>query len=104
MLAALAERTGTDLAQLQAMTLAGWVPWLLDTLHTSQWEAQETFDTYVRQDSVLLAPGEAGRNQVQVSGRRSWAGPWRAARPVTRLCPACAAEPDPRRALYGSSR
>jgi TniQ len=98
MLAALAERTGTDLAQLRAMTLAGWVPWLLDT-HTRPREAQEMFDTYVRQDSVLLAPGEAGRDQVQVSGRRSWSGPWQAAYPVARLCPACAAEPDPRRAL-----
>jgi hypothetical protein len=98
MLAVLAERTGTNLAQLRAMTLAGWVPWLLDT-HTRPREPQEAFDTYVRQHSVLLAPGEAGRDQVQVSGRRGWSGPWQAAYPVARLCPACAAEPDPRRAL-----
>jgi hypothetical protein len=97
MLAALAERTGTSLAQLRAMTLAGWVPWLMDTLYTRQWDAQETFDTYVRQNSVLLAPGEAGRSQV--SGRRRWAGPWWPARPLRRLCPVCAADADPRRAL-----
>jgi len=77
MLAVLAERTGTNLAQLRAMTLAGWVPWLLDT-HTRPREPQEAFDTYVRQHSVLLAPGEAGRDQVQVSGRRGWSGPWQA--------------------------
>jgi hypothetical protein len=103
MLAALAERTGTDLAQLRAMTLAGWVPWLLDA-HTRPREVQEAFDTYVRQHSVLLAPGEAGLDQVQVSGRRSWSGPWQAAYPVARLCPA--APPNPIRAghWYGSCR
>jgi len=96
-LAALAERTGTDLAQLRAMTLAGWVPWLMDTLHTRQWEAQETFDTYVRQNSVLLAPGEAGHSHV--SGRKRWDGPWWPARPVRRLCPVCVGGADPHKAL-----
>jgi hypothetical protein len=69
----------------------------MDTLYTRQWEAQETFDTYVRQNSVLLAPGEAGRSQV--SGRTEWGGPWWPARPVRRLCPVCATDADPRRAL-----
>ena len=31
-LAALAERTGAGLGELRRMTIAGWVPWLLDTL------------------------------------------------------------------------
>ena len=31
-LAALAERTGAGLGELRRMTMAGWVPWLLDTL------------------------------------------------------------------------
>ena len=89
-LAALAERTGTGLAQLRAMTLAGWVPWLMDTLYTRQWEAQETFDTYVRQNSVLLAPGEAGHSTVP-----RWL-PWMPVRDKQwrtdpRACPACAA-------------
>jgi hypothetical protein len=97
MLAALAERTGTDLAQLRAMTMAGWVPWLMDTLYTRPRDAQETFDTYVRQNSVLLAPREAGRSHV--SGRKRWSGPWWPERPLRRLCPVCAADADPRRAL-----
>ncbi len=98
-LAALAERTGADLAQLRMMTLAGWVPWLMDTLHTRQWDAQETFDTYIRQNSVLFTPGEAGRNQVTVTGRERWRGPWRPARRLDRRCQVCAAGADPRRAL-----
>jgi TniQ len=97
MLAALAERTGTSLAQLHAMTLAGWVPWLMDTLHMQPWDAQETFDTYIRQNSVLLAAGEAGHHRV--TGPKRWAGPWWPARPVRRVCLACAEDADPRRAL-----
>ncbi len=60
--------------------------------------AQETFDTYVRQDSVLLAPGEAGHQPVP---RLASAGPGRGGQPARsgRACPACAADPDPRRAL-----
>jgi hypothetical protein len=88
MLAALAERTGVEVAQLRAMTLAGWEPWLFDTLHLDQSDAQQTFDTYVRADSVLLAPGEAGRNHTG-----SWQGPWLPARPLRRTCPLCAADP-----------
>lgn len=94
---ALAERTGVDLAQLHAMTLAGWVPWLMDALRTRPWDAQESFDTYVRQHSVLLAPGEAGENNVTAG--KGWGGPWWPTYVVERACPACAAEPQPRRDL-----
>ena len=98
---ALAERTGATLAQLRAMTLAGQVPWLMDALAVRRGDEQETFDTYVRQNSVILAPGEAGRHQVHRGDRASrWAGPWRATRPHDpRTCPACAREPSPRKAL-----
>ena len=58
-LQALAERTGIDLGVVRLTTIAGWVPWLADTLDPC--DGQEAFDTYVRQHSVLLAPGEAGR-------------------------------------------
>ena len=44
-LAALDERTGAGLGELRRMTIAGWVPWLLDTLEDG---GQEAFDTYVR--------------------------------------------------------
>lgn len=98
---ALAERTGATLAQLRAMTLAGQVPWLMDALAVRRGDEQETFDTYVRQNSVILAPGEAGRHQVHRGDRASrWAGPWRATRlHDPRTCPACAREPSPRKAL-----
>lgn len=50
------------------------------------------FDTYVRQDSVLLTPGEAGRNHA---GRwRAWKGPWLPTYLLRRACPVCAQEPQ----------
>lgn len=94
MLAALTERTGVEPARLATMTLAGWQPWLFDTPHVRDWDEQAVFDTYVRDNSVLLAPGEAGAHQV---GRfKRWAGPWL---PIPqgwlrRMCPACATDPD----------
>jgi TniQ len=54
-LQALAERTGTDPGVARLTTVAGWVPWLADTLDPC--DGEEAFDTYVRQDSVLLGPG-----------------------------------------------
>lgn len=84
-LAALGERTGLQLQKLLPMTMAGWVPWLIDTLDPAA--GQEMFDTYVRQHSVLLRPGEAGRNQVS-----GWL-PWVPAQPVRLACPACATDP-----------
>lgn len=47
MLEALQERTGVPRDQLARMTIAGWVPWLLDTLDPTQGTA--AFDTYVQQ-------------------------------------------------------
>jgi TniQ protein len=84
-LAALGERTGLQLHELVPMTMAGWVPGLIDTLDPAA--GQETFDTYVRQRSVLLRPGETGRNQVS-----RWL-PWVPTQPVRLACPACAADP-----------
>ena len=85
-LAALAERTGLGLHELAPMTMAGWVPWLMDTLDPG--EGQAAFATYVRQHSVLLRPGEAGRNHVP-----SWL-PWAPAKPARLACPECAADPQ----------
>jgi hypothetical protein len=84
-LAALGERTGLGMDELVPMTMAGWVPWLMDTLDPGT--GQEAFGTYIRQHSVLLRPGEAGRNQVS-----RWL-PWVPARPARLACPACAADP-----------
>jgi hypothetical protein len=97
MLAALAERTGADPAQLRAMTLAGWQPWLFDAYPMDKFGAQHTFDTYVRANSVLLAPGEAGAHDV--SRWKRWNGPWLPQYFLLRACPACAADPGRGRAL-----
>jgi hypothetical protein len=57
LLTILARRSGVELHRLHQMSLAGWVPWLLDSLAPEP----ATFDTYVRQFSVLLNPAN-GRN------------------------------------------
>lgn len=62
-LAALAEKTGVELARLRSMTLAGWVPWLFDMLPVPVQDAQAVFDTYVRDNSVLFAR-KAGTHHV----------------------------------------
>ncbi|WP_331743407.1 TniQ family protein (plasmid) [Streptomyces sp. NBC_00873] len=97
MLTALAERTGTELAHLRAMTLAGWEPWLFDKLTVPIQDTQPMFDAYVRDNSVLLAPGEACTNRVNRWKR--WPGPWFGAWPLHRACPGCAADPGRGRTL-----
>lgn len=93
MLDALTERTGVPSATLKAMTLSGWVPWLFDDLHPQRGDRQETFDTYVRANSVLLAPGEAGTHRVD--HLRGWLSPWRTdVDNPDRACPVCADDPD----------
>ncbi|MEV4167365.1 TniQ family protein [Nonomuraea dietziae] len=79
LLEALALRTGTEVGELRLMTVAGWVPWLADTLDPAY--GPEAFHPDTRQDSVLLSPGEAGTNAVE-----RWL-PWLSAdrpQPVTR--------------------
>ncbi|REH31064.1 TniQ protein [Kutzneria buriramensis] len=91
LLVALAERTGHDLGRLWAMTLIGWSPWLFDwPFHPQVDQQQPMFDTYVRANSVLLAPGEAGDSVV--AARKRWYGPWRGANWGGRVCPVCAPE------------
>lgn len=62
----LARRTGLEPHRVSAMTLAGWVPWLLDTLTAGP----DTYETYVHQLSVLLPP-----DRRQIYARRKWV-PW----------------------------
>lgn len=85
-LAALAERTGLGLHELTPMTMAGWVPWLTDTLDPG--DGQATFGTCVRQHSVLLRPGETGRSHTP-----RWL-PWVPAKPARLACQVCAADPQ----------
>lgn len=98
LLAALAERTGVPVAVLRSMTVAGWAPWLFDTYHYRRpGDDQETFDTYVRANSVLLAPGEAGTHRVGCPN--PWYGPWHGGPHTPRVCPVCAVDPDQPTAL-----
>ncbi|WP_258725230.1 TniQ family protein [Cellulomonas sp. NS3] len=97
LLAALADRTGVDLARIQGMTLAGWRPWLLDTVEAP--DTQAAFDAYVRAYSVLLAPRTGGAGQV--ARYQTWRGPWRPRHRHDRTCPVCAALPDRGRTLLG---
>ncbi|MFG2088514.1 TniQ family protein [Spirillospora sp. NPDC048824] len=90
LLHALAERTGTALGDLRMMTIAGWVPWLADTLDPDY--GPEAFHTYARQDSVLLRQGEAGINVVD--RWRPWIPVHRGRRTVGRLCPVCTTDPS----------
>ncbi|WP_127933352.1 TniQ family protein [Nonomuraea polychroma] len=88
-LRALAARTGVAVGRLRRMTISGCVPWLADTLNPADgWQA---FSAYVRQDSVLLAPGRAGYHVVNrwVPWLPARSRPWRTAR---RVCPTCPAD------------
>lgn len=82
----LAERTGVPVGQLRRMTVAGWVPWLLDSLQPEPTPGV-AFDTFVRQDSVLITFNE--RPHREVSDWRAWLPVNSKNRPVSRVCPAC---------------
>ncbi|GAA4718106.1 TniQ protein [Promicromonospora umidemergens] len=84
-LLALAERTGVPLGDVHRLTIAGQVPWLLDTLDPEP-EPGAAFDTYVHQDSVLLTTKE--RRRQRVPGWRAWVP---TAEPLRRACPLCMA-------------
>lgn len=68
------------------MTIAGWVPWLVDTLAPEQ-VLGAAFDTYVRQGSVLLTAKE--RPGRQVPGWRAWLPTDPQRGPLRRACPTC---------------
>lgn len=93
LLVALGERSGVSISVLRSMTVAGWAPWLFDTYHYRRpGDDQETFDTYVRANPVLLAPGEAGTHRVGYPN--PWYGPWHGGPHSPRVCPVCAVDPD----------
>jgi len=63
LLVALAERTGIDPTRTRGMSLAGWTPWLVDSI-----EATPTaFDTYVTNSRSCSNPGRS-RSTTSVRG------------------------------------
>jgi len=83
LLATLTRRTGITKDRVREMCLAGWTPWLLDSLEPHP----SAFQTYVRQFSVLLRPGKRSKHSV---GRWvAWLPPDR----LQRACPRCAQDP-----------
>nr|WP_181716151.1 TniQ family protein [Cryobacterium sp.] len=87
MIDVLTERTGVTPDRLRQMSVAGWVPWLLDTLEP----VPDGFDTYTRQLSVLRPGGKQKTREVP------WWRPWLLSpRLPSRACPDCvAATPSP---------
>lgn len=93
MLEALHERTGVPRDQLASMTIAGWVPWLLDTLDPTQGTA--AFETNVQQDSVILPPGRAIKRDLPI-----WRA-WLPDRPMMRrACPRCIEDANGETAVF----
>lgn len=83
----LATRTGVHADTIRAMSLDGFVPWLLDGLEPDP----EAFTTYTRQLSILLPDGQRANREV---------GPWRPwipakPHPQQRTCPTCMVESSP---------
>ncbi len=87
LLVALQERMGFHRGELHRMTVAGHMPWLLDTLEPS--DDANAFMIYARQHQVLIAHPE--RPSPPTQGWRAWLP--RAL--LNRACRACATEPHP---------
>lgn len=89
----LTERTGVTAARLRQMSVAGWIPWLLDDMEPGP----DGFATYVRQLSVLRPVGKQKMRLVP-----SWR-PWLADHLPSRACPECVAAnpyPQPYRLMW----
>jgi hypothetical protein len=80
----LEQRTGITTERAAQMRLAGWTPWLLDSLQPRA----DAFETYVRQFSVLLKPGRRSKRRAG-----DWTA-WLSADRTRRSCPRCVSEPD----------
>lgn len=76
----LAQRSGIEQDRLNCMSLAGLVPWLLDSIDDS---IPFSLETYVFQFSVLLP-----RNRRKTRSISNWRA-WIPNKPVNRACPVC---------------
>ena len=81
----LAERAGVAPARVREMSVAGWVPWLLDDMEP----LPDGFATYVRQMSVLR-PVEKQKTRLVPPWR-----PWLSDHLRPRACPECVAASSP---------
>lgn len=80
LLIALAQRSGIEQDRLRCMSLAGWTPWLLDSLENA---VPFALETYVFQLSVLLPKGRRKTRSIM-----SWRA-WLPMQPLRRACPRC---------------
>lgn len=84
LLEVLARRSGLSLDQLRSMSLAGWVPWLVDRLDPDP----SAFETYAHQFSVLLPLQQRPTRTVP-----QWRA-WLPRQTIHRACPQCLAEAE----------
>jgi hypothetical protein len=84
LLTALSQRSGIELDRLRCMSVAGWVPWLLDSLDD---QIPAALETYAFQFSVLLP-----RRNRKTRSITSWRA-WLPIQPIHRACPLCLDDP-----------
>jgi len=85
LLTALSRRSGIELDRLRCMSIAGWVPWLLDSLDD---RVPAALETYAFQFSVLLP-----RRNRKTRSITSWRA-WLPSQPNRRACPLCLNDPE----------
>lgn len=84
LIAGLSERTGVSSDRIRAMTLAGWAPWLLDSVQPKA----GAFHNYVHRSSVMLGPRSRAKTMDE-----EWRA-WVPDHPIKRACPDCLADPE----------
>jgi hypothetical protein len=84
LLTTLSQRSGIELDRLRCMSLAGWVPWLLDSLDD---QIPAALETYAFEFSVLLP--KRNRKTRAITNWRAWLP----SQPIRRACPLCLNDP-----------
>lgn len=84
LLAVPSQRSGIELDQLRCMSVAGWVPWLLDSFDD---RIPAALETYAFQHSVLLP--RRNRKTRFITRWRAWLP----SQPIHRACPLCLNNP-----------
>ncbi|PWW31526.1 TniQ family protein [Chromohalobacter israelensis] len=84
LLTVLSQRSGIELDRLRCMSVAGWVPWLLDSLDD---QVPAALETYAFQCSVLQP-----RHKRKTRTVARWRA-WLPRQPVDRACPLCLNDP-----------